>query len=385
MPIADKPLTTSSTMALEPPGQGYTLIWCPRFPGFGARITANGARSWIVETEVNGKTVRRTIGRVEGRGSIGADEARRLARERVAELVTGKDRLAERRAADKQRLTFGDALREYVSGKRRAKDGLPLKQRTIDDYLEMIEPEAPGKHRAGPLAPLATRRLVTLTGDGLRRRYAVLVRRRGQRQADYAMQVLRAVVNWHGAAIADNPFTAAGKHRIQPRPSTPRPSVIPADKLTLWWRAAEAIDTAESACLRLMLLTGMRPSEACAWTRAGDALVLTDTKNRTDHVVFMSKQTAAIVDAWPEAVGDLRPALKAINAAAGTPHVTPKVLRKTTASLAESLVSIAVAKRVINHGGGGDVTKANYLSADDRRVAAAMQEIADFITGVSTA
>ena len=37
-------------------------------------------------------------------------------------------------------LTLAKALHEYVEKKRRAKDGLPLKTRTRNDYLAMLDP-----------------------------------------------------------------------------------------------------------------------------------------------------------------------------------------------------------------------------------------------------
>jgi Arm DNA-binding domain len=78
--MLEKParLTERKALALSLPGSGYTLHWCGQTPGFGVRVTAAGARSWVAERRVNGKTVRRTLGKVAGRGAISSDAARKL-------------------------------------------------------------------------------------------------------------------------------------------------------------------------------------------------------------------------------------------------------------------------------------------------------------------
>lgn len=112
---------------------------------------------------------------------------------------------AERELLDRQEgMTLAKALREYVDKKRRAKDGLPLKARTKADYLVMVEPgetTKKGKKLAdGLLFPLADKLLAKLTCDDIWGQYSSLLKR-SKRQADYSMQVLRAVMRWHGVVV----------------------------------------------------------------------------------------------------------------------------------------------------------------------------------------
>jgi len=53
------------------------------------------------------------------------------------------------------------------------------------------------------------------------------------RQACYAMQVLRALLRWHGVQIADSPLgrDTAGRDRIVFAPTTGDPSPIPPERL----------------------------------------------------------------------------------------------------------------------------------------------------------
>jgi len=107
---------------------------------------------------------------------------------------------ASTRAAALQRWdgpTLDAELRDYVEKKRRAKDGLALKARTKSDYLAAIEAprvtKGGSKRAAGPLHPIANKPLATLTASDIRATYEAAARR-SLRRAEYAMQILRAVL-----------------------------------------------------------------------------------------------------------------------------------------------------------------------------------------------
>ena len=44
------------------PGKKQSIFWDGKTPGLGIRVTATGAKSYIFETSLNGKTLRITIG-----------------------------------------------------------------------------------------------------------------------------------------------------------------------------------------------------------------------------------------------------------------------------------------------------------------------------------
>jgi len=120
----------------------------------------------------------------------------------------------------------------------------------------------------------------------------------------------------------------------------------------------------------------------------GRRVRLVDTKNRTDHTVVLADQAAALVGWHADGkkpgetvfgVGDTRAALRKINAAAGTPKVTPHKLRHTFASIAEGVTTVYVLKRMLNHSDTGDVTGEHYVSVSDVKLRAGWQAVADFI------
>lgn len=394
-------LTDRTARTLPAPAAGYAIYWCDTSPGFGLRVTAADARAWIAERRVDGKTTRRTLGRATGKGAISVKAARALQLDVSSELQQGKDRLdakRERIKAEKvEAVTFEKALRAYVKGKRRAKDGLPLKARTVSDYLAMIAPAGKTKAgkptQAGELYALAAKPLHKITAEDIRRVHASL-EPRGERRQTYAMQVLRAVLRHHGVAIEGNPLspTTAGAARVQLAPSRDDPSPIPPELLGAWWRAAGAVASESSDQLKFMLLTGCRPGEAAGLLvrdvdLKGMRAVLRDTKNRKDHTLVLATQAAAIVG-WhcdgkkPKdavfGIADTGKTIAAINAVAKTDGVTPHKLRHTFASIADDLVTAATARVMLNHA-VGDVTQKHYIGKGEAKLRAGWQAVADFI------
>ena len=350
--------------------------------------------------------MRRTLGAASGRGAISADAARTLQLDVSSELQKGVDRLEqkrERRAAEKvEGVTFEAALREYVKGKRRAKDGLPLKERTKADYLAMIEAGRTKRDGSptldGELFTIADTSIAALTAGDIKTVYASLADR-GERRQSYAMQVLRAVLRHHGVSIADNPLapTTAGKDRVTIAPSRAKPSPIPAARVGAWWRAACAIKSTSADSLRFALLTGSRPGEVAAILAhdvdlEGGRVVLRDTKNRTDHTILMSRDAAAIIrphmkgkaaGAAVFGIADAGKTLAAINEEAGTLGVSQHKLRHTFASIAAGLVPVYTLKRLMNHLTAGDVT-GGYVQVSDDQLRAGWQVVADHIKKCAT-
>lgn len=414
MPVLSKRLTDSVARSVPLPVSSYAIHWCPKTPGFGLRVSATGDRAYIAERRVDGKTVRRTLGKAAGAGAISSDAARELQITISSELQTGVDRAElrkEKRKADKEEaFTLAEAVSEYVKGKRRGKDGKGLKDRTKADYLGMV---AAGGQRLdgepfadGPLHAIADKSIHKITAADMRNVYEASLKK-SQRRATYAMQVLRAVLNWHGIAIEDSPLdkTTAGKDKIVLAKTSGKPRPIPPEHLGAWWKAATAkAGNASADGCRVVLLTGCRPGEIFGSAYqpgllvrdvdlAGGRMVLNDTKNRTDHTVVLALQVIDILKnhvagkkltekVFP--VLDPGKTLDTINAEAGTKGITPHKLRHTFASVAEELVSVYALKRMVNHADGDDTTGSHYVGKSEAQLRAAWQTVADFITDSTT-
>jgi integrase len=366
------------------------------------RVTASGARAWIIERRIEGKTVRRTIGKAVGRDAISAKAARDEQLIVSGKLQQGKDPLERKRAARAaekvEALTLDAAVRAYVKTKTRTKDGLALKERTKADYLAMVEPAGTTKQGRptlpGALHSLAAKPLHKISGDDIRRLHASLEARGPRRQA-YALQVLRAVLRHQGVIIEGDPLspTTAGAARVRLAATKGNPTPIPPEKLGAWWRAAGAAGTVGADQLRFQLLTGCRPGEAAAirvadFDSRGARVTLHDTKNRSDHVLMLGK-TAAAIAYWHSqdkkgaaplfGVADAGKSMDLINAAAGVTGITPHKLRHTFASIAAELVPAFTLRRLLNHTGGGDTAALHYVHVSEAQLRAGWQAVEDLI------
>ena len=89
-----KPFTDTSVKAQPVPEKGSKIYFDPALPAFGVRVTANGARSYILDYRVrgSGRQRRYTIGDVEN-WSVGA--ARRKAKELKRQVDDGGDPLGD--------------------------------------------------------------------------------------------------------------------------------------------------------------------------------------------------------------------------------------------------------------------------------------------------
>ena len=388
--------------------------------GLQLRVASDGRRTLLVRYTVKGSRDERQYSLPqdygEGPGQIKLADARAEAARIRALARNGIDwpeqeaerlrhaALQEKLAVQPPQLTFAEALHEYAERKRRSKDGLALKARTREDYLGMITPGRIGRDGRrfadGELVPLAALRLSDITAQAIRQTYERCAKK-SPRRATYAMQVLRAVLRWHGAVIAGNPLSkdTAGRQRIVLANAGERP--IPAERLGAWWNAAgKAASRVAADYYRFQLLTGCRGVEIHGAKKlgypplkvgdvdlAGARVVLKDTKNRSDHWLLLSRQALQIVREHCQGkqaeealfpVVDARKTLRAINSAAQT-HVQGHGLRATFASVAEGLVSAAVLKRMMNHAVTADVTLGHYVAKSDAQLRAGWQAVADWI------
>lgn len=93
-----------------------TFYWDSALPGFGLRVTSNGAKTFVFQYRPKCRPSRRvTIGRY---GVLAPDQAREIARSHAASVATGSDPLEaqRRRARDARQLLFDDYLTKFTDG-----------------------------------------------------------------------------------------------------------------------------------------------------------------------------------------------------------------------------------------------------------------------------
>lgn len=385
------------------------FLWDTEAPGLAVRATPptarnpSGLRAFVFQGKLKSRDVRITIGdtRTWDIGEAQAEARRlRMALDQGNDPRLDKAQRLERATAQPtpRSQTFGAAVEEYVRLKRRAKDNLPLKERTRRDYLGMVAAPkefADGRSGvAGNLYELAEKPVDEISADDIRRVHDGLIQR-GTRQAAYAMQVLRAVLNWHGVQVASNPFSreVAGRHRINIPQARGDGRPIPAEHIGVWWQAVQSVESQVSRDYFMFLtLTGMRVSEpkmvlVSDCDVGASRVVIRDTKNRSNHRVLLSRQAAEIVQrniagkepgAHLFTLADGKKARRKIIERSGV-DFRAKDLRATFASIAAGLVTAYTLKAMMNHAGTGDVTGTHYVQLSDADLRSGWQAVADFI------
>lgn len=369
--------------------------------GLQLRVTSNGTKTFYVFQRVNGKPERIKVGEHPYPTTTIA-QARQEALALLVQIGEGESPAAAKREQKAEALTLAEAVGQYLAEKRRT-DGLPLKQRTHDDYMAMVTPgrlTATGKRtRGGTLAALANKPIHSLTASDIKKVHAANLER-GERQAIFAMQTLRAVLRWHGVTIPHDPFSLEthGRDRIilpKTRASDPAPVERLLANLGIFWRALIAMPvTPATDYIAFLMLTGCRAGEPRMITvadcdLAAGNITLRDTKNRSDHVLRLSRQALVIVERaaegkagddrlFPVSVAELNKVAHELVRVTGMAFV-PKMARSLFASVAEELTTAATLKRLMNHKQASDIAGTHYIRKQEEQLRAGWQAVADFI------
>ena len=407
-------LTKTSVAALHKPASGYRIHWDGEIRGFGLRITASGARSFVLQDRINGKERRLTIGRFPG---VTPEVARREAQKLLGQIANGGDPVAERARRKLTSITLGECFDEYVRLRRRRKDGKALKDRTKHDMLRALDEAFHDWKR---------RSITAISREMVKRRYAERASRSVAR-ANVAMRYLRAVLNFAIAAyrdaegrpvLIDNPVRVLSEsslwHGIEARKRD-----LGEDVLSSWVPAVLALGATPNRkagagkhkprlrngevfrdFFLFLVLTGARRGEAQGLRKSDvdfkhGILTFLDTKNRSDHVLPLTPYLRALLERRIEAspsesefvftdregrsVSNLRYAIGRVVEDSGV-KFSSHDLRRTTATILERLsVPSYTVKAVLNHlPGAADVT-GRYVQVKADMKLAALVKLEDFI------
>jgi integrase len=351
-----------------------------QLPGFGLCVGTR-SKSYFIQRNVNGRTVRTTIGR---HGAITPEEARREALELLSRMVRGDN---PNLAREVSRVTLRTALEDYLKARRE------LRPRTRHDYARVMN---------SYLSDWLDRPLVSITGQMVAERHERLGSRNGRYVANTTMRVLRAIYNFALAAYEDlppNPVLRLSRTRSWYREERRR-GVIRPHELSAWYGAVMELESELARdYLRLVMFTGLRRSEALRlrWAEVdlvGRTLLVPETKNREPlmlplsnflHELLSQRQCQVQRSEWvfpgDGSSGHLeepKKFIRRVRAASGV-DFTLHDLRRTFITIAESLDIPAYAlKRLLNHKDRSDVT-AGYIVINVDRLRTPIQKITDYI------
>ena len=360
------------------------LVFDTTLPGFGLRV-GQRTKAYFVQSQINGRTVRTTIGR---HPLYSTDTARREAQTELLKIRGGTNPNTERRAARFRGLTLAEAFERY-----------------LDFHPDLSENTRQAYERTPQLyfEDWQNRALRDITPDMVIARHQRLGKEHGKPSANKAMRILRAIYNFtsiQDETLPVNPVLRLSRTRTWFRERR-RQTIIKGSDLPAWFIAVYSLesDLARDYFL-LLIFTGMRRREATRlrWdgidlvartlrieqTKNGDPLALPipdflyemlerrrRSANGNSPWVFPAESESGHFEEPKKITAEIR-------SRSGV-EFTLHDLRRTFITTAESLeISYYALKRLLNHRSGGDVT-AGYIVHDIERLRKPMQAVCNRI------
>lgn len=346
---------------------GAVLQGIPAPKGFGVRVTAAGARSFVINYQLRGRECRYTIGQYPTWTAL---KAVREARELRQRIDRGENPLADRApsAAVEAPKTVADVIvdfvRRHVSTLRTAK--------SVESALRRLVLPAIGSI---PIYDLRRRHIAAMLDT--------IEEHNGPVQASRVVAYITKCFNWW--ATRDDEFTTPmirGMARSRAAERA-RDRILSDDEIRLIW---PALDGTFGAMVKLLLLTGQRRGEVAGMRRGeidADGVWTVPAaryKTKRAHAVPLSTAALAVIAAQPKGDVVIASALgtpftghdkpkKALDKASGTSAWTLHDLRRTAKTLmARAGVRPDISERVLGHAQGtieGTYDRHSYL--DEKR------------------
>ena len=347
-------LNEATIKKVEPPPKGNRIYRDGDTKGLGLRVTAAGAKAFVLNYSIEGRERRLTIGPWP---EWSATAARERAKELRRMIDQGIDPLAEkeqRRAAP----TVEDIIKAYLTGHAAKK-----KSGHVDrQYLERDVLPAWGKCKAADIG---------------RRDVIALVERKAQTApiaGNMLLSIIKGVWNW---AIGKDLLEQNPAYRVKPpAKKKPRDRWLNEHGIRIVWDKLHTAKTAPECrtALRLILITGQRPGEVLGaeWSEvdldgAWWVIPAEKAKNGIQHGVpltalaieqlqSLSRAGRWVIPGWWRdgrahlTVAGLSNAVAVNREHFGIPRWTPHDLRRTAAThMAKAGVERFIIARVLNH------------------------------------
>ncbi len=377
-------ITNASIKKIKIPLSGRVTYTDTKVRGFRLRITHKGTITFSVRAELDGKTVRASLGRFP---NLSADQAEKLAIKNLSEFAHNKNPTAIKKANSVKGITLSECFDQYKSSRTN------LKETTKTEYSNTVNQY---------LSDWLNKPLIKITRDMIESRHKKIGEKSPTR-ANKTMRILRALFEFaHGKyedqngepLILHNPVKRLSHVKAWYR-ETRRTGHISNSDLHKWF---EAVNTApewmasynpESSrdYLLLVLFTGLRRNEAAGilWENINfeqKTLTVIETKNGDDHVLPLTdylyklfkrrkKVTKDSIFVFPSnsKKGCMIDPKKFISSVRDKSDVyfTLHDLRRTFITIAESLnIRDYTLKRLLNHRNKADVTDGYIINNVER-------------------
>jgi integrase len=281
--LLKRPLTDRGIAALRPAKGAYQLTWDALVPGLAVRVTANGAKSFVLVTRFPGSAnpTARALGKV---GAITLEDARTKGREWLKSIAAGTDPAA---APGIEAGTLRAICEDYLR-----RDGAKL--RSADwvraTLTRLVYPT------------LGSNAITSIRRSDIVRLLDKIEDERGPVMANRTLAVVGKVLNWHAARTDD--FRSPIVRGMARGNEVARNRVLTDDELRAVWSAAPP-EPIFAAYVRFLLLTGARRNEASEmqWSELdGSDWVLPAARNKTGQELLrpLSRAALEIIEGLPK-------------------------------------------------------------------------------------
>lgn len=251
------------------PAKGQIELWDTALPGFGLRIAAGGSRTYFVMRRIDGKLVRRTVGKApplqtpQGAplqpGEFWPHGAREAASALLVQMGRGIDpRAAEKAAKAEAAATVADVSFLAVANKyladKLAGGGADLKSRAELERKLKVDLKA---WHALPIADIRGREI------------RELIRSKAQASpiaANRLLSFVKRVFRWAASQDYIDADPAAGVDK--PGREVTRDRYLGEDEIRLFWRACDRIGDPSGRLFKLALVTLQRRGEVAGLRRS---------------------------------------------------------------------------------------------------------------------
>lgn len=360
-------------------GKEQTIFSDAKTPGLGLRVTRSGAKSYVFEAKLHGKTVRITIGSTQawplGKAQTEAARLKVL----IDQGIDPRQQAAEQRAiaeaaqslAKSKEALVNDAWQAYLAYQKdkmqhsHIERGKRWGERHLKDHENLSqaggEPKKRGKGLTaqGVLYPLLQMRMTDINANILKE----WQRKEAETRANNARQgfeMFRAFWRWcvsrpeYSAVI--NPQAVESKDLRDEIPSrkSKQFDVLQRAHMPAWFAAVRTLNPVISAYLQALLLTGARREEMASLTWQDidfqwNGIWVKDKVHEEGRKIPLTPYLASLLTALPRRNEWVFSSVSAANgriaepriphnralSMAGLPPVTLHGLRRTFASLAE--------------------------------------------------
>jgi integrase len=284
------------------PESGQIEYWDKLLPGFGLRIAAGGSRTYFVMKRLNGKLVRRSVGKAPpldvsrdsklGPGEFWPHDARDHARRMLSDLSRGIDPVdsAASKAKAKTPETFGEVAKSYFADASK-RGGASLRTRSELERKVRVDLAGWKDRPIGDVTRADVRAVINA-------KHAI-----SPVSANRLLALVRRILRWavREGLIGANPAMDLDA----PAQENERDRVLSLAELARIWAGAEALGYPYGQVIHVLMLTAQRRSEVAGLRRSeisGSMWLLPDerAKRGKGHAVPLSPRVKSILDGLPK-------------------------------------------------------------------------------------